>query len=193
MRANSSISDINQRLATVLFTMRATVNATTGKMPSELFIGRRMLTPLDRLKPDLRHTVDFNKSRQAAYHDQHSRVGLFSINDAVWVKDVNAPRGWLPWSVLQQSRPLSYVIEVNGKSQRRHADHLRLHVTPETPLDNEDDDDTALHVQPGLLNPPLSTSSTSSTVAQPSIQPSITPQPILLRPALTHHNRFPYQ
>ena len=71
--------------------------------------------------------------------------------------------------MLQQSGPLSYVIEVNGKSQRRHANHLRLRVIPEMPLDNEDDDDTALHVQPGLLNPPLSTSSTLSTVAQPSI------------------------
>ena len=179
MRANSSISDINQRLATVPFTMRATVNATTGKTPSELFIGRRMLTPLDRLKPDLRHTVDFKKSRQAVYHDQHSRVHLFSINDAVWVKDVNAQRGWLPGTVLRRSGPLSYVIEVNGKSQRRHADHLRLRITPETPFDNEDDDDTALHVQPGLLNPLLSTSSTSSTVAQPSIQPSIMPQPTI--------------
>jgi hypothetical protein len=107
-------------------------------------MGRRLQTQLDRLKPDLRRKMDTSRTRQTSYHDQHSRNRSFYENDAVWVRDVQHSRGWIPGIIKRQTGMLSYIVEIDGKHQRRHANQLRLRNTENVGITENEDDDISM-------------------------------------------------
>ena len=56
----------------------------------------------------------------------------FRVDDNVYVKNLpaNTPR-WIPGIVRKVTGPLSYVVELlDGRTVRRHVDHVRKRETP---------------------------------------------------------------
>jgi hypothetical protein len=183
--------DLQHRLQVVLFTIRSTPNASTGRSPAELFLGRRLQTQLDRLKPDVRRTMDTSRTRQSSYHDEQCRNRTFCINDTVWVRDVQHDRGWLPGIIIRQTGLLSYIVNIDGRHQRRHADQLRLRTT-ENPDSDDDSTDTSNYAHQTTV-PPQPVPVTTVTVPLPTptsldasnsvdVHSELTPQPMLTIP-----------
>ena len=120
---------IQERISKFLFTYRLTPQTTTGVAPSQLLMGRRPRSRLDRLFPDLSQRVEKHQSRQAEQHDNAKPLRSFKVDDPVYVKDFSTPNNaWIPGKVVKVTGPLSYHVEVQpGKVVRRHVDAVRKH------------------------------------------------------------------
>ena len=118
---------IQERISNFLFTYRLTPQTTTGVAPSQLLMGRRPRSRLDRLFPDLSQRVEKHQSRQAEQHDNAKPLRSFKVDDPVYVKDFSTPNNtWIPGKVVKVTGPLSYHVEVQpGKVVRRHVDAVR--------------------------------------------------------------------
>ncbi|KAK7574018.1 hypothetical protein V9T40_011209 [Parthenolecanium corni] len=127
-KSANEMPDYNQRLQTMLYTYRNTEHSSTNRRPSELFLGRRLLTFFDHLKPDLPGDVDGKNFNMKQRHDLHTSARSFKPGDSVWYrrKDPHLSEGWRKAEVTDQTGPLSYRIKDNsGNNVRVHADHLR--------------------------------------------------------------------
>ncbi|KAG8239364.1 hypothetical protein J437_LFUL019116, partial [Ladona fulva] len=92
-----------------LLSYRNTPHATIGKAPDELFLGRRLPTLLDHLKPDPRNKMEIEVWKQKVYHEANVRVRSFRQGDEVWVKNECKP-GWHPGVVERRTGKLSFEV-----------------------------------------------------------------------------------
>lgn len=118
---------IQERISKFLFTYRLTPHTTTGVAPSQLLMGRRLRSRLDRLFPDLSQRVEKKQSKQAEHHDTAKPLRTFKVGDFVYVKDFSSPKNsWIPGTVTKVTGPLSYHVKVqSGNVVRRHVDAVR--------------------------------------------------------------------
>ncbi len=127
---------IEAKLARFLFRYRITPHSTTGVPPSELLMGKRLRSTLDQLLPSVAQRVERSQAKQKQGHDCHAKSRLFQLGDAVSVRGFGTGLGkspnWLAGSVLEQTGPLSFQIELeDGRLVRRHIDHIRIHTATE--------------------------------------------------------------
>ena len=61
-----------QHLASFLFLYRTTPHATTSVAPCELFLGRKIWSRLDLLRPDVESHVNEQQAKQKVRHDDNS-------------------------------------------------------------------------------------------------------------------------
>ena len=66
MKSETEVKSLNIKLASFLLTYRNAPHSTTGEPPSQLFLGRRLCTRLDLLKPDLSIQVNNRQIDQSA-------------------------------------------------------------------------------------------------------------------------------
>ena len=92
---------------------RATPSATTGKTPSELFIGRRIKTRIDLIKPERLRTKQFLEENRE-----------FSVDDQVFVKNFLGGRKWLCGKVIRKISSTCYDISLKGRMVKRHIDRM---------------------------------------------------------------------
>ena len=64
---------IHHRLAEFLLPYRSIEHATTNMFPSKLFLGQKLRTRFDLLKPDTKGVVLPRQADQKQYHDRHVR------------------------------------------------------------------------------------------------------------------------
>ena len=70
---------IGQQLENFLMSYRATPHATIGVPPCDLFVGRRIRTRLDLLKPDLENNVNHKQAVQKSHHDLHAKAQVLDV------------------------------------------------------------------------------------------------------------------
>ena len=118
---------ITDRLSRFLFTYRNTPQATTRSTPAELMMGRRLRSTLDLAKPDLENRVVTKQDQQKYQHDRHARQRVIQVGDAVFAKNLSPGPTWVPATVIAQTGPVSFKVEVeNSKTVwRHHQDQLR--------------------------------------------------------------------
>ena len=117
---------LNQRLVTFLLYYRSTPHSTTQKTPAELFLGRRLRTRLDCLKPDMERAIAMTASRYVS-----GVPCTFKQGDQVLVRDYHARQEkWLPGVVQYENRPVTYGVNVNGSIWKRHVDQLKQQCSP---------------------------------------------------------------
>ena len=138
---------LSHRLADFLLTYRSTPHATTNRTPSSLFLNRELHTRLSLVHPDVTKQVLDKQADQVATHNQHAKARQVDVGQSVMVRNLR-PSGpkWIPGTVLKQTGPLSYIVQVNsGLVWKRHIDHIRLSISDVTPKPSlppimEDDD-----------------------------------------------------
>ena len=84
------------RLENFLLTYRSTPHATTNVAPCDLFLGRRIRTRLDLVKPNLERRVCEKQADQKQQHDQHVRLREFTIGQQVMVRNMRPGPSWVP-------------------------------------------------------------------------------------------------
>ena len=161
---------LKTRLAQFLLSYRSTPHATINVSPSELFLQRKVRTRFDLLKPNTEGNVSDKQMKQKQQHDKHAKPRTFSVGQQVMLKDFRTNGTWLPGSIVQQTGPVSYKVEIgDGRILRRHIDHIRDRThslsTTESSQDDitnpNDFDDTAAHkdLQDFEVSPDQSTDS----------------------------------
>ena len=113
-----------RELADFLLMYRSTPHCTTGKTPSELHIGRRLLTRLSRVHPNDRNSVEKKQERQTVI-SSGTRTAGFQEGDHVLVRNVEK-KTWNPGKVVENSSDgLRYrVLLQQGHERVVHLDHL---------------------------------------------------------------------
>ena len=186
----TEIPDRNLRLQQLLYVYRITEHSTTGRTPAELFLGRRINSSLDLLKPSVRNTIDQRQFMTKFNKDRHCASREFSSNDSVYVRRP-VDQIWSPATVSQRISPLSYTTT---SGHRVHADHLKQR-SPE-PVEPIMEPSPAAVPSP---RPSPSPSAESSSAVPPVPDPGPA-SPIIRRssrpnkglPPLTFHKEFKF-
>ncbi len=118
---------LSQRLSNFLLSYRSTPHATTNRSPSELFLGRRVRTRLDLLRPSCDRQVDRRQAQQKADHDRRARSRELFVGQQVMARNLRPGAPWIAGVVIERLGPLTYLVQVdNGQLWKRHLDHLRI-------------------------------------------------------------------
>lgn len=119
--SNSQMS-LQEKMAKFLHAYRNADHATTGQAPAVLFIGRRLRSRLDLLKPDLRRDVMQKQSIAA----RTGHVRNFVIGQQVLARDYRqSKQKWQRGEILSKTGPLTYTVRIgHDVIWRRHIDQL---------------------------------------------------------------------
>ena len=118
----SEHGSLNQKLASFLLSYRTTPHSTTKTTPSELFLGRKVRTRLDAIRPNLAQSV------QKRSTPQEKKTRSVEIGDIVMVRDYRGrPQkpSWIRGIVLQKLGPVTYRVQVDDLQWKRHIDQIR--------------------------------------------------------------------
>ena len=105
---------------------RNTLHSTTGETPATLFVGRKLRTRLDLIKPNIRkHITNKQVSQAKPKGATDSDVRQLFIGRAVSVRNYRGKEKWIRVIIHARTGPLSYQIEVAPNvNWRRHIDQL---------------------------------------------------------------------
>ena len=114
---------LETKLAMFLFNYRNIPHSNTGKSPTQLLFGRKVL---DHLHPDEAKAVEEQQLKQKVYHDRHAKDRQVNVGDPVCVTNFSSGPCWLPGVVVNKSRPASFIVKLlDDRTVRRHQDHVR--------------------------------------------------------------------
>jgi hypothetical protein len=162
------------KVARFLFRYRNTPHSTTGKSPAEMMFGRRVKTHLDLMHPDnISDHVHEQQWKQKLQHDSHAKDRLFNVGDKVNVTNFSSGPCWLPGVISMKTGPVSFVVDLaEGRSVRRHQDHVRRRYESQTTVSQSEVHESVL---PSGVNED-----------RPSVVPSSVPNPIVLDEERVH-------
>ena len=116
---SSEPGTINQKLARFLLSYRASPHSTTQVSPAELFLGRRIRTRLDVLRPNLGNKI------QRKTTPSKSNVRMFQEGDSIWTRDYRGfSEKWVHGIILHQLGPVTYKVKVGDLVWKRHVDQI---------------------------------------------------------------------
>ena len=121
----SESGSLERKLARFLLAYRNAPHATMGETPAMLFMGRRLRTRLDGMKPDPRRATDRKQDQQVKSKGSEPK-GL-AIGEQVMVREyTRRDTKWVPGVVHEKSGPRSYEVKVSeDRTWRRHLDQIR--------------------------------------------------------------------
>ncbi|XGW09189.1 hypothetical protein V3C99_011472 [Haemonchus contortus] len=181
-------------LHTFLFTYRNTpcTASPDGRSPAENFIGRRLRSTLDLLKPSHSPEARPDIVMEMQFNRRHgAKPKTFEPKDLVFARDFRSgqPR-WSPGHVLRRHGRTLYDVLVQGSIWKRHANQLRprdslgetidltnafdmpFNSSPDSPSGTS----STLPLSPMATTAPLTTTTTTTTVttalpAPPAVAP----------------------
>ncbi|XP_052771110.1 uncharacterized protein K02A2.6-like [Mya arenaria] len=111
------------KVSKFLLQYRNAEHATTKESPAKLFLGRSLVTRLDKIKPNLQKRVESEQAKMVRSVNDRQ----FDIGQSVAVRDYRAGRDkWVSGKIDSKTGPVSYTVEiVPGVTWRRHADQIR--------------------------------------------------------------------
>lgn len=124
------IKDKELALQNVLFSYRNSPQKSLGKAPAEMFVGRRLPTLMDNMKPNQRKRLEVNLWKEQMKYDSGKKVRSFTEGDEVWVKN-ERNYGWSPGRVNKANGPYSFEVQLDGGPlKKKHLDQLRARESP---------------------------------------------------------------
>ena len=124
MRSSNKSLDQFHRLQNFLFSYRNTVRRATNRTPSQLMFGRHLRSRFDLLKPDIVKNMELEQLTQKRNHDRTAVHQHFKDGEKVWINNP-VGKGSVPGYVEKQTGPLSYHVNVDGITRRKHCDQMR--------------------------------------------------------------------
>ena len=100
---------------------RNTPQKSTGRAPAEIIYGRKLRTKLDLLKPDIGMKSDCSAIKQKINHDCKAKPRSF--------EERIQGKGYDAGGIVQKLSDYSYLVEVDGRVCRKHADQLKIKST----------------------------------------------------------------
>lgn len=125
-RMNCDTSKLSLALSQMLLQYRAMTHAATNKSPAEMFIGRRLSTRLDLLRPtEEENTTSQNKSSRA-----------LSCGERVACRNYSSGEKWKFGRIVEKLGRVHYKISLDdGRSWTRHINQIRS-IGENTPTDS---------------------------------------------------------
>ena len=116
---------IETKVSRFLFQYRITPQTTTGITPAELLMGRKPLSRLDLLNPDLKRRVESKQQDQKERHDSHAKGRSLKPEDLVYARNYAQGEKWIPGKIEERTGPVSFEVELNDNQRiRRHQDQV---------------------------------------------------------------------
>ena len=145
---------LSDHLASFLLSYRITPHPTTGYMPSELLMGRRLRTRLDLLFPNVVRHAELQQQKQKLSHDKSVRGRpAFPAGETVFARDYSRLNSshWTKGIITEQTGPVSYRVRVDGGSVRPvHQDQLRQGLFDGTPVEGSSEEGQEQEEEAGL-------------------------------------------
>ena len=156
----SQTPDLNKKMASFLLSYRTTPHSASKCTPSELFMGRRLRTRLDILRPNLKNTMQKKFSPKPC-----DKYRSFNVGDPVLVKDYrNRKETWVRGVVICKLSPVTYRVQVEELIWKRHINQI-IDLSGSSIADEpQNPQDCPLQLDPIL--PPSENSGVESTVSQ---------------------------
>ncbi|KAL7842622.1 hypothetical protein SRHO_G00243110 [Serrasalmus rhombeus] len=141
LRSSRGTTPLQQRLDTFLLTYRNTPHATTRESTAMLFIGRKLRSRLDFLKPSVARAVHQSQEDQQQRRWLHSKQRQFAVGEPVLVRDYRKGEDkWMPAVVIEKTGPVSYKVNVGTQGVwKRHVDQLLTRPESDPPETSESD------------------------------------------------------
>jgi hypothetical protein len=115
----STSSSLSDDLTQFLSIYRTTPHSTTGLSPAELMYGRRLVTKLDKMRPNVDQKIIKKPEVNTA------TLRSFQVGDTVWIRDYRDSKPkWVKAVVEKLCSPVSYFVNVDGKAVKRHIDQM---------------------------------------------------------------------
>ena len=121
--AKNDSGTVQSKLSKFLIMYRNTLHSSTGECPATLFLGRKLTTRLDLIKPNLSETVAKSQSKMV-----RSTVDRdYEVGQTVAVKDYRENETkWIPGMISDKTGPVSYRVEVAPDvNWRSHTDQIQ--------------------------------------------------------------------
>ena len=125
-RSESQKGTIQEKLDNFMFAQRNTPSPNTGYTPSELFIGRRLKSRLDLIRP--------HKKEHEECMPETNRKRVFNKNQKVFVRN-HSGRGsmkWVPATIVREVGTQCYEVDTGDKVVKGHVDHILKNNTSNT-------------------------------------------------------------
>ena len=158
---------VKTKLSRFFLSYRTTPHSTTGVLPAELLMKRKLHTQLNQIVPSIANRVRNKQSQQKVAHDYHARERDIQEGQAVYAKDFRYKKTWVPGTVTEKTGPVSArVLLDNGTVIRRHQDHVRSRENEVVPKQATSD---LPEVVPVVLPESLTAPPTPSVRDQPDV------------------------
>jgi len=140
-------NSVNHRLSNYLLTYRTTPHATTGVAPCTLFLNRKIRTRFDLMLPDREKTVVEKQSVQKEHKDRHSHERAWYVGEQVMARNLRPGPDWVPGVIVERLGPVTYLVEVDQRTWKRHADQLKSLEVPLPAPEVETDDPEVIQAE----------------------------------------------
>ena len=118
-----SQGSVDTKLAHILLKYRPTPQSSLGISPAELRFARRLMSPLDSIRPSKGHQC---QECQKSVHDNHAKSRDFDVNNLIYVRNYDSGDRWLKEKLLGSA--MFSVLLNDGRNIREHAYQMRLRV-----------------------------------------------------------------
>ncbi|XP_043218696.1 uncharacterized protein K02A2.6-like [Amphibalanus amphitrite] len=106
-----------------LMAYRSTPQASTGRTPAELMLGRPLRNRLDLLKPNLASEVR-EKQQEQVERSQKGTDRTLEVGESVLVRDYRGAQKWREGDVIERQGSKHYLVQVQDEVWRRHIDQI---------------------------------------------------------------------
>ena len=134
--------DVKKKLYNYLFAYRSTPSPISGSTPAELFLGHKIRSTLDLMKPE---SLKLDCPPNLNYFESRFNKRVFRIYENVFVRSFNAKQKWIPGKILRKISEVMYMVKVGDKCVSRHVDQIIHNKTELRELDNDSNDDYEFH------------------------------------------------
>ena len=123
---------IETKVSRFLFQYRITPQTTTRIAPAELLMGRKLLSRLDLLNPDVGRRVKKKQQDQKERHDYHAKERSLKPGDLLYTRNYSQGENWIPGRIERRTGPVSFTVELDDtRKMRRHQDQILMKGTLE--------------------------------------------------------------
>ena len=175
--ADDPASSIQRQFQNFLLSYRSTPRATTGSSSAKLFLQRELRSWLSLATPDIGSRVASQQDKMKCNHDKFAKYREIAVGDHAFARDHLSGQKWQAGTVVQQTSPASFQVQLNdGRNWRRHVDDV-LQNTPSSAVTHSSSVEVTSDQSTEGVTSPSTESSTPPPEESESVESPSTPTP----------------